>query len=110
MAPLGSTGLKQIANKLVIYLATALPTLALVYNTHEALVTKTWDRLKSAISMQDFKITIHGLQRKTVIMEVVRNFYSSFVWKKYAFFFINMYYSVYICNSISVWIVHRTIF
>lgn len=64
MASLGNTGFKQIANKLVIYLATELSSLALMYNTHESLVTKTWDWLKSAINMQNFKITVHGLQRQ----------------------------------------------
>lgn len=69
-ASLGSTGFKQIANKLKIYLTTALSSLALTCNTHEALVTKTWDWQKCANNMQSFQITIHGLQRKTVIMKV----------------------------------------
>lgn len=64
MASLGNAGLKQIANKLVIYLATELSSLALIHNTHESLVTKTWDWQKSAINMQHFKITVHGLQRQ----------------------------------------------
>lgn len=63
MASLGCTGFKQIANKLIIHLATELSSLALMYNTHKALVTKTWDWLKSAINMQNFKIIVHGLQR-----------------------------------------------
>lgn len=58
MASLGRAGFKQIVNKLGIYLATALFSLALMYNKYEALVTKTWDWLKSAINMQNFKISI----------------------------------------------------